>query len=58
MRDPKPIASLLQQEGRENQFTHSSMQDQVPGDMLGLGQEIICTIAELWAREVLGLCSG
>lgn len=58
MRDPKARASPFQQEGREKAFRHSSTQHQVPSEVLGLGQQMICASAELWARDILDLCSG
>lgn len=58
MRDPKVRASPFQQKGREKPFRHRSTQDQIPNEVLGLDQEMICASAELWAKDILVLCSG
>lgn len=58
MRDPKARANPFQQDGREKTFRHSSTQDQVPSEVLGLDQQMICASTELWARDIIDLFSG
>lgn len=52
MREPKARASPFQQEKT------LPTQHQVPSTVLGLSQQAICASAELWARDILDLCSS